>query len=355
MKNSIVIILLLLVASYQPLTAINSWELPEERGEISEEAFESYSKMIVEGPDCSFSFKEDGIYYWISDAEAKTVWVVNNHKFWAREYCYREIATVEFACHYINPYTQIDIEIPPTVEHDGVTYTVTDIWYNAFNGCDNLTSVKIPETVTRLSYAVFSRCANLKHVELSSAIKKLPYCTFQYCPSLRYMDLTYIKNIDDCYSVFGCGDIYQWEPSLIEELVLPVAMGYYPFGKLASLRRLHLNLAEPPQCDISFMPEVYSEATLYVPDESVEKYRADSRWSRFAHIAGESTAVADVKVDDNKYSLSGDRLTAEENSVEVYRVDGVLESRLQPGESRTLAPGLYIIRSNMSVSKALVR
>ena len=41
-----------------------------------------------------------------------------------------------------------DVTIPPVVTFNGSTYSVTAIGEGAFNRCDNLTSVSIPNSVT---------------------------------------------------------------------------------------------------------------------------------------------------------------------------------------------------------------
>lgn len=41
-----------------------------------------------------------------------------------------------------------DVNIPPHVTYEGVTYTVTSIGYGAFKGCRGLTFVTIPNNVS---------------------------------------------------------------------------------------------------------------------------------------------------------------------------------------------------------------
>ncbi|MBL1488787.1 hypothetical protein ELC62_30545, partial [Klebsiella pneumoniae] len=51
-----------------------------------------------------------------------------------------------------------DVVIPETVTYGGVTYKVTGIKSSAFNACENLTSVTIPNTVTEIADNAFSYC-----------------------------------------------------------------------------------------------------------------------------------------------------------------------------------------------------
>ena len=55
--------------------------------------------------------------------------------------CYSETAAS-------NNHVSGDVVIPSSVEHNNVTYSVTSIGNEAFNGCSGLTSVSIPNSVT---------------------------------------------------------------------------------------------------------------------------------------------------------------------------------------------------------------
>ena len=50
------------------------------------------------------------------------------------------------------------VEIPTSVTHDGVEYSVTKMREFAFNGCSNLTSITIPNSVTTIGERAFSYC-----------------------------------------------------------------------------------------------------------------------------------------------------------------------------------------------------
>lgn len=49
-----------------------------------------------------------------------------------------------------------NINIPETVTYSNISYKVTEIADNAFNYCNNLTSVNIPNTVTKIGDQAFT-------------------------------------------------------------------------------------------------------------------------------------------------------------------------------------------------------
>ena len=73
-----------------------------------------------------------------------------------------------------------DIVIPSYI--DG--YKVTMIGYNAFMGCEKLTSVVIPDTVTDISANAFRECSNLTSVVIPGSVEKIYVNAFYGCSSL---------------------------------------------------------------------------------------------------------------------------------------------------------------------------
>ena len=57
-----------------------------------------------------------------------------------------------------------DVVIPPSIEYEGVPCNVIVISGGAFNGCNNLTSITIPNSVTTIGWDAFRECSNLKKV-----------------------------------------------------------------------------------------------------------------------------------------------------------------------------------------------
>ncbi|MBQ3709511.1 MAG: leucine-rich repeat domain-containing protein [Bacteroidales bacterium] len=86
--------------------------------------------------------------------------------------------------HYQNEYDG-DIVVPETFTLDGTTYTVTRIDRCAFDGCEELNSIIIPNTVKKIGDKAFCHCHSLSHVQLPSTLDSIQAETFYLCESLR--------------------------------------------------------------------------------------------------------------------------------------------------------------------------
>ena len=76
--------------------------------------------------------------------------------------------------------------IPDTVDRSGVTYTITIIGNNAFNGAGaNLTLTSLPEAVTTLDGNAFFGCTNLALTSLPAGVTSIGGNAFKSCTNLK--------------------------------------------------------------------------------------------------------------------------------------------------------------------------
>lgn len=99
--------------------------------------------------------------------------------------------------------------IPSSVEHNGTTYPVAAIESYAFNGCNGLAEVTIPNSVTAIGSYAFPNCSNLTSVILPATLTAIEAGTFSGCSSLASMafpaSLTAIgeRAFQNCSSLAG--------------------------------------------------------------------------------------------------------------------------------------------------------
>ena len=66
-----------------------------------------------------------------------------------------------------------DITIPEQVTYEDIVYDVTSIGNGAFKGCQNITSVHIPNSVTSIGGYAFDRCENLISVDIPESVTEI--------------------------------------------------------------------------------------------------------------------------------------------------------------------------------------
>ena len=95
--------------------------------------------------------------------------------------------------------------IPETVEHEGVTYTVTAIGASAFNGCSGLTGeMIIPSTVTSIGASAFRSCSGITSAEIPEGIRVLPPYIFRDCSNLASVSLPDGLEVILGYAFYNC-------------------------------------------------------------------------------------------------------------------------------------------------------
>ena len=96
-----------------------------------------------------------------------------------------------------NP-TQLNIE--SSISSNGRNYTVTEIATWAFNKCNTLTEVTLPNTVDEIGYQAFFNCSNLTNVTIPEGVTKIGQAAFYGCSQLT--SITIPSTITDMDTAF---------------------------------------------------------------------------------------------------------------------------------------------------------
>ncbi|MBO5318203.1 MAG: leucine-rich repeat protein [Ruminococcus sp.] len=107
---------------------------------------------------------------------------------------------------------------------------------NAFEGCQNLTSVEIPESVQLPPQEAFANCESLCTVILPKNIDRLPDNTFSRCVNLKRVNLPDSLEYIDTYAFESC---YSLEEITIPEQVKHIMSG--TFANCESLKTVELS------------------------------------------------------------------------------------------------------------------
>ncbi len=90
-------------------------------------------------------------------------------------------------------------------EIDGVK--VTEIGYNAFNGCKGLTSITIPEGVTNIGDRAFYNCGGLASVKIPDGVAGIGSRAFYGCSSLESISTPNSVTIIEDNAFTGCSNL----------------------------------------------------------------------------------------------------------------------------------------------------
>lgn len=167
--------------------------------------------------------------------------------------------------------------------------TLETIEYNAFSN-SGLTSIFIPKGVTSISSTSFNYCGKLSTISVSD--ENTTYDSRNNCNAiiqtatnqiLRGTSNTIIPNTATSIGDNAFNDINSLTSIVIPESV--TSIGQYAFYDCNSLAEVVCKAKVAPQLKSdAFSNDVLSKATLYVPEESVESYKADGEWKKFSDI-----------------------------------------------------------------------
>lgn len=95
--------------------------------------------------------------------------------------------------------TQLTIE--SSISYKDKNYTVTKIAMWAFNACNTLTEVTLPNTVDEIGYQAFFKCSNLTKVIIPEGVTKIGQAAFYGCSQLTSITIpSTITNMDTAFS-----------------------------------------------------------------------------------------------------------------------------------------------------------
>ena len=183
---------------------------------------------------------------------------------------------------------------------DGNEYSVTSIGEYAFRGCSGLTSVNIGNSVTSIGRSAFYYCSGLTSVTIPESVTSIERETFSGCWGLTSVTIpNSVTSIEDgafsfCRgltsitipeSVATIGNSAFEDCSGLTSVTIPnsvTSIVSWAFSGCSGLTEVRSFIVEP--FAIYYVFPNASQATLYVPIGTKEKYEATTGWKNFKEI-----------------------------------------------------------------------
>lgn len=150
----------------------------------------------------------------------------------------------------------------------GETTSITSIGYEAFNGCESLSSIDLSNCSSWPDNSVFENCKSLKEIKLPSTLTEIPPALFRGCTGLTSFDFTNITKIGD--SAF--------EETGLKEIILPATITFIGNNAFSGIDYVTINATKVPSLGGSFG----QNAVVLVPEEALNAYKTTDVWKDFA-------------------------------------------------------------------------
>ncbi|WP_134355187.1 leucine-rich repeat domain-containing protein [Flavobacterium psychrophilum] len=173
-------------------------------------------------------------------------------------------------------------EIPEIVTYNSKNYIVTAIGEDAFEHCNTLTSVTIPNSVTDIENGAFFSCSGLTSITIPNSVTAIENFAFFGCFGLTSVTIPNSVTAIENFAFFGCFGL--------TSVTIPnsvTAIEERAFADCSSLRTVNCHITSPLVINANVFGNVtQSNCALNVPTGTQAVYQAAAVWRNFSPISG---------------------------------------------------------------------
>ncbi|AIJ36685.1 leucine-rich repeat domain-containing protein [Flavobacterium psychrophilum] len=209
-------------------------------------------------------------------------------------------------------------EIPETVAYNSENYAVTAIGESAFEHCNNLTSVTIPNSATTIGKDSFVGCSGLISVTIPNSVTDIENAAFFGCIGLTSVTIPNSVTVIRRGIFAGCsGLISVTIPNSVTAIenfaffgcfgltsvTIPnsvTAIEERAFAECSSLRTVNCHITSPLVINKNVFGNVtQSNCALNVPTGTQAVYQAAAVWKDFSPISGSLLSNHSFAIESN--------------------------------------------------------
>ena len=148
----------------------------------------------------------------------------------------------------------------------------------AFDSCSYLSKAYVGSRI--VGSRAFNECTDLVNLKFGANVETIDTYAFYNCKSLTYVSFPNSVSSIASYAFSNCTGL---EKVQIGSGMTDIAN--YAFSSCNSIKSVYVSATNPPTAlDNTFTSTVYSNAILYVPENSIADYQAATCWKKFTNI-----------------------------------------------------------------------
>ena len=224
---------------------------------------------------------------------------------------------------------QGNVVIPEEVTYMNRTLKVTSIRNSAFFGCSSLTSINIPNSVKSIGSWAFEGCSSLTSITIPNSVTSIEESAFSGCSGLTSITIPNSVEYIGSYAFYYCSKLTSITIGNSVKSIGGWAFDGVDLTTVVSLIENPFVIVGKSSSSNAFSVNTFNNATLYVPKDTREKYKATDGWKDFVKIVeGTPTGIKVIENTQNKnatvYDLNGVRLSEPKKGINIINGQKVI-------------------------------